>query len=99
MAFFRNNVPPKKAPMDPVSRIGPVYIISVRRPSRKTTSTIPTYQGNAKKIFHLKDTTKNSIKAMDIYSLLNTDLGNLNDLSLILQDNRLSMYDTIYISL
>ena len=36
---------------------------------------------------------------MDISSLLNTDLGNLNDLSLILWDDRLSMYNTIYIFL
>ena len=36
---------------------------------------------------------------MDISSLLNTDLGNLNDVSLILQDDRLSMYNTIYIFL
>ena len=31
-----------------------------------------------------KNTTKSSIKTMDIFSLLNTDLGNLNDSSLIL---------------
>ena len=55
-------------------------LLSVRRPSRKTT--IPTYHGNSKKRFHLKDTTKSS--TMDISSLLNTDLGNLNDSSLIL---------------
>ena len=37
---------------------------------------------------------------MDISSLLNTDLGNLNDVSLILQnDDRLSMYNTTYIFL
>ena len=36
---------------------------------------------------------------MDISSLLNTDLGNLNDLSLTLWDDRLSMYNTIYIFL
>ena len=47
-------------------------------------STFPTYRGNLKKSFHIKDTTKNSIKTMDISSLLNTDLGNLNDLSLTL---------------
>ena len=36
---------------------------------------------------------------MGISSLLNTALGNLNDLSLILRDDRLSMYNTIYIFL
>ena len=36
---------------------------------------------------------------MDISSLLNTDLGNLNESSLILQDGRLSMHNTIYIFL
>ena len=36
---------------------------------------------------------------MDISRLLNIDLGNLNDLSLILEDDRLSMYTTIYIFL
>ena len=34
---------------------------------------------------------------MNISSLLNTDLGNLNDSSLILQNDRLSMYNIIYI--
>ena len=34
---------------------------------------------------------------MDISSLLNTDLGNLNDSNLILKDDHLSMYNTIYI--
>ena len=47
-------------------------------------STIPNYHGNSKKRFHLKGTTKNSIKAMDVSSRLNTELGNLNDSSLIL---------------
>ena len=36
---------------------------------------------------------------MDNYSLLNTNLGNLNDSSLILQDDRLSIYNNIYIFL
>ena len=36
---------------------------------------------------------------MDISSLLNNDLGNLNDSSLIVYDDRLSMYNTIYIFL
>ena len=54
----------------------------LRRPSRKTT-TIPTYHGNSMIRFRLKDTTKNSFKTMDISSLLNIDLGNLNDSILI----------------
>ena len=62
-------------------------------------STIPTYHGNSKKRFHLKNTTKNSIKIADISRLLNTELGNLNDSSLILSNDRLSMYNTIYIFL
>ena len=33
---------------------------------------------------------------MNISSLLNTDLGNFNDSSLILCDGRLSMYNAIY---
>ena len=33
--------------------------------------------------FRLKDTTKNSFKTMEISSLLNIDLGNLNDSILI----------------
>ena len=36
---------------------------------------------------------------MDISSLLNTELGNLNDSNLILQDDLLSMYNTTYIFL
>ena len=36
---------------------------------------------------------------MDMSSLLNIDLGNLNDSSLILYDDCLSMYNTIYIFL
>ena len=32
---------------------------------------------------------------MDISSLLNTDVGNLNDSSLILKNDRLYMYNTI----
>ena len=36
---------------------------------------------------------------MIISSLLNTELGDLNDSSLILKDDRLSMYYTIYIFL
>ena len=62
-------------------------------------STIPTYHGNSKKRFYLKDAKKKSIKTIDISSLLNADLGKLNDLSLILKDDRLSMYNTIYIFL
>ena len=50
----------------------------------KRLSTIHTYHSNSKKRFHCKDDMKNSIKTMDISSLLNTDLGNLNDSSLIL---------------
>ena len=42
---------------------------------------------------------KNSIKTVDISSLLNTDLCNLNESSLILYDDRLSTYNTIYIFL
>ena len=57
-------------------------LLSVRRPIRKTTgNTIPTYHG---KSTPFKRYTKNSIKTMDISSLLNTDLGNLIDLSFIL---------------
>ena len=60
-----------------------IYILlSVRRPSKKTTT--PTYHSNSKKRFDLKDTNKSSIKTMDVSSMLNTDLGNLNDSSLIL---------------
>ena len=62
-------------------------------------STISTYHSKPKKIFHLKDSTKNSIKAMDISSLLNTDLGNLNDSSLILKDDCPSMCNANYIFL
>ena len=36
---------------------------------------------------------------MDISSLLDTDLGNLNDSGLILKNARLSMYNIIYIFL
>ena len=50
-------------------------LLSVKRPSRKTIA-IPTCHDNPRKRFHLKDTTKNSIKCMEISSLLNTDLGN-----------------------
>ena len=57
-------------------------LLSARQHSRKTT--IPTYHINSKKRFSLKDTTKSSIKTMDISRLLNIDLVNLNDLSLIL---------------
>ena len=42
---------------------------------------------------------KNSTKTVDISSLLNTDLGYLNDWGLILYDDCLSMYNTIYIFL
>ena len=47
-------------------------------------STIHTYYSNSKERFHWKDDTKHSIKTKDISSLLNSDLGNLNDSSLIL---------------
>ena len=56
--------------------------LSVRRPSRKTTVVLFPL-GNSTKRFHLKDPTKNSIKTVHISSLLNTDLGDLNDSSLI----------------
>ena len=62
-------------------------------------STIPTYHDNLKKRFHLKDTIKSSIKIVDTSSLLNTNLVNLNDSDMILQDYRLSKYNTIYIFL
>ena len=39
------------------------------------------------------------MKTMDISSMLNTDLSNLNESSFTLQDDRLSMYNTIYIFL
>ena len=50
-------------------------LLSVRRPIRKT-SVIPTYHSKSRERLHLKDNTKNSIKIMEISSLLNTDLGN-----------------------
>ena len=53
-------------------------LLSVRTPFRKT-SAILTYNDNLRKRFHLKDSTK----TLEISSLLNTDLGNLNDSSLI----------------
>ena len=62
-------------------------------------STIHTYLGNSKKRFHLNNNTKNSVKGMDISSLLNIGLANLDDSSLILKDDRLFMYNTIYIFL
>ena len=55
---------------------------SAGKPFRKTTA-IPTYRVNLRKRFHLKDTTKTSIKTMKSSSLRNTDLGNCNDSSLI----------------
>ena len=55
----------------------------------------PTYHGNLKKRFYLKNTTKNTIKTLNISTLLNTNIGNLNDSRLILQDGRLSMCKTI----
>ena len=58
-------------------------------------STIPTYHSNLKRRFYLKNFSKNPIKTMDISSLQNTDLGNLNESSLILFDDLLSIYDTI----
>ena len=57
-------------------------VLSVRRPSRKST-VVPFPLGNSKKKFHLKDPTKNSIRTVDISSLLNTELGNLSNSSLI----------------
>ena len=62
-----------------------MYIISVLGDllERLYCSTIPTYHGNSKKRFDLKDATKSSIQTVDTSSLLNTDLGNLNDLRLI----------------
>ena len=45
-----------------------------------------------------RNTTKSSIKTKHS-SLLNTDLGNLNDSNLILKNDRLSIYNTIYIFL
>ena len=59
-------------------------LLSVGRPSRKT-SAIRAYHDEEKiprKRFHLQDTTKTSIKTMEISSLLNTDLGNWNELDL-----------------
>ena len=47
-------------------------LLSVRTPSRKT-STILTYHGNSRKRLDLKDTATNSIKTMETSSLLNTD--------------------------
>ena len=60
-------------------------LLSVGTPSRKT-SAIRVYDDEEKitrKILHLQDTTKTSIKTMEISSLLNTDLGNWNDSSFI----------------
>ena len=58
---------------------------SAKRPSRKTRA-IRTYHDEEKiprKKFHLQHTTKTFIKTMEIFSLLNTDLCNWNDSSLI----------------
>ena len=75
-------------------------LLSVLRLSRKIyCSTTPTYHDNSKKRFYLKDTAKNTIKTWNISNLLNTDLGNLNDLRLILKNDHGSMYNTIYIFL
>ena len=58
-------------------------LLRVRKPFPKDYgSTIPTYHGNSKIRFYLKDTTITSTKTMDISSLLNTDLDNLNELKL-----------------
>ena len=60
-------------------------LLSAGRPFRKT-SAIRTYRDEEmipRKKFYLQDTTKTSIKTMEIFSLLNTDLGNWNDSSLI----------------
>ena len=65
--------------------IFPYTLLSAGRPSRKT-SAIQTYHDEEKipwKKFRLQDTTKASIKIMEIFTLLNTDLGNWNDSSLI----------------
>ena len=62
-----------------------------RLPKTTTVVNIPISHGNSKKRFHLKETTKSSIKIMDISRMLNTDLGNLNDWSLILKDDCLSL--------
>ena len=53
-------------------------LLSVGAPSRKT-SAIRVYDDEEKitrKILDLQDTTKTSIKTLEISSLLNTDLGN-----------------------
>ena len=77
-----------------------IYITQCQETFQKDyCSTIPTYHGNSKERFYLKGTTKNSIKIIGISSLLNTGLGKSNDSSLILYDDRLSMYDTSYIFL
>ena len=74
-------------------------LLSDRRLSIKTTIvTIPNYHGNSKKRFHLEIPRKVLLKP-SISSLLNTDLGNLNDSNLILKNDRLSIYSTIYIVL
>ena len=60
-------------------------LLSAGRPFRKT-SAIRTYRDEEmipRKKFYLQDTTKTSIKTMEIFSLLNTDLGNWNEWSLI----------------
>ena len=63
-----------------------IYILlSTERPSRKA-NVIRTFHNEEqipRKKINLKDTTKTSIKTTEISSLLNTDLGNWNDSSLI----------------
>ena len=53
-------------------------LLSVGRPSRKTSAirAFPDEEKVPMKRFHLQDTTKTTITTMEIYSLLNTDLGN-----------------------
>ena len=72
-------------------------LLGFRRSTRKTN--IPSYHDNSMERFHLKDTTKSSIKTIDISSLLNTNFGSLNDSSLILWDDRISMCNTTYLFL
>ena len=58
-------------------------LLRVTKPFRKTTAVpLPLTNGNSKMRFYLKDTTITSTKTMDISSLLNTDLDNLNELKL-----------------
>ena len=74
-------------------------LISVGKPSRKTTVVPFPFTTATQRKDPFKRYNKKFHEAMDISSLLNTDLGLLNDSSLILQDDRLSMYNTFYIFL